>query len=51
MEPQLSKFRGICSVDDVIGKWTLVFRGTNYPDLYFDITDKVVPGTDIETVC
>ncbi len=51
VEPQLSKTRGLCSVDDVIGKWILVFRGTNYPDLNFDIIDKVVPGTDIETVC
>jgi len=51
IEPQLSKTRGLCSTDDIMGEWTLVFRGTNYPNLYFDITEKVVPGTDIETVC
>jgi len=51
IEPQLSKTRGLCSIDDIMGEWTLVFRGTNYPNLYFDITEKVVPGTDIETVC
>jgi len=49
--PQISKFRKICSVDDIIGKWSLVFRGTNYPNLYFNITEKIVPGTDTETVC
>ena len=51
VEPQLSKTRGICSVDDVIGKWSLVFKGTNYSNLDFYITDKIVPGTNTETVC
>ena len=52
VEPQISKTRGICSVDDLFGTWSLVFRGTNYPNLYFDIIDRgAVPGTDIETVC
>ncbi len=51
VEPQLSKTRGICSVDDIMGKWTMAFRGTNYPNLDFEIIDKIVPGTEIETVC
>ncbi len=50
-EPQISKARGICSVDDITGKWAMVFRGTNYPNLNFEITNDVVPGTDIEPVC
>jgi len=49
--PQISKFRGICSTDDLTGKWAIVFRGTDYPNLDFRITEKVLPGTDIETVC
>jgi len=49
--PQISKARGICSVDDMIGKWSLIFRGTNYPNLYFNFTERILPGTDIETVC
>lgn len=51
VEPQLSKTRGLCSIDDVQGKWTLVFQGTNYPNLNFEIIDKVVPGTNVESVC
>ena len=51
VEPQISKTRGICSVDDIIGKWVMVFRGTDYPNLNFEITKDVVPGTDIEPVC
>lgn len=49
--PQISKTRGICSVDDITGKWSLVFRGTNYPNLNFEITERIVPGTDTESVC
>ena len=52
LEPKLSKASGICSVDDISGKWAVIFRGTDYPNLYFEITkDGVVPGTDIESVC
>ncbi len=51
LEPQLSKTRGLCSVDDVMGKWALVFRGTDYPNLNFEITDKILPGTNWEPVC
>ena len=51
VEPQISKTRGICSVEDMIGKWAVVFRGTDYPNLYFEITDEIVPGTNIEPVC
>ena len=51
LDPQLSKTRGLCSVDDVLGKWALVFRGTNYSNLNFEIVNKTVPGTDWEPVC
>ena len=49
--PQISKLKEICSTDDLIGKWTLVFRGTDYPNLDFEITERIVPGTNIKTVC
>jgi len=51
VEPSISNNKKICSVDDLIGKWSLVFRGTNYPNLYFNITERVVPGTNTESVC
>ena len=51
LDPQLSKTRGLCSVDDVVGKWALVFRGTNYSNLNFEITDRILPGTNWEPVC
>ena len=51
LDPQLSKTRGLCSVDDVLGKWALVFRGTDYPNLNFEIVNRTVPGTDWDPVC
>ncbi|QUC65594.1 hypothetical protein NsoK4_00350 [Nitrosopumilus sp. K4] len=46
ISPQLSKTRGICSADDIIGNWTVVFRGTDYPNLKFEITDQILPGDE-----
>ena len=53
VEPSISKAKGICSVDDITGEWFMIFRGTNYPNLNFEVTDKrgFVGGTNVETVC
>ena len=51
LDPQLARTRGLCSVDDVLGKWSLVFKGTNYSNLNFEIVNKTVPGTNWEPVC
>ena len=44
LEPKPTKIGGICSKDDIIGRWAVVFRGTNYPNLYFEIIDQMLPG-------
>jgi len=44
IQPQISKTRGICSVDDITGSWVVVFRGTDYPNLKFKISDEFLPG-------
>ena len=46
LQPQLSKTRGICSINDIIGDWRVVFRGTDYPNLKFKITDEILPGSE-----
>ena len=46
IQPQLSKTRGLCTIDDIVGSWTVVFRGTDYKNLKFEITDKVIPGDE-----
>jgi len=53
IQPQISKVRGICSPDDITGDWSVVFRGTNYPNLEFKITDEILPGEEdsYKSVC
>ena len=46
IQPQLSKTRGLCTIDDIAGSWTVVFRGTDYKNLKFEITDKIIPGDE-----
>jgi hypothetical protein len=36
----------ICTVDDLIGEWTVVFRGTDYPNLKFKIINEILPGDE-----
>ncbi len=45
-KPPVSKVNGICSKDYLIGNWTIVFQGTNYPNLKFEIIDLIVPGDE-----
>jgi hypothetical protein len=47
IQPQISKTRGLCSVDDIAGIWKVVFRGTDYKNLEFAISEKIiVPGDE-----
>lgn len=46
IEPSLSKTSKICSMDDIVGEWTVVFRGTDYENLKFKITDEILPGDE-----
>lgn len=52
--PDLAKTEGICSIEDIAGEWTVVFRGTNYENIKFTVSDKIiVPGEEsrYESVC
>ena len=53
IQPQLSKKAGLCTIDDITGSWTVVFRGTDYKNLKFEITDKIIPGDEdnYQSVC
>jgi hypothetical protein len=53
LEPSLSKYKEICSVDDIIGEWMVTFRGTEYENLYFKIINEIEPGeeNDYVSVC
>ena len=53
LEPDLSVTRNICTVDQLIGDWKVVFRGTDYPNIEFKVTEEILPGDepDYEPVC
>ena len=44
--PDLSSSLGICTKDDLVGKWKVVFRGVPYESLNFEIIDKILPGSE-----
>jgi len=45
-KPSLSKGLGICTKDDLLGNWTVVFQGTNYDNIKFEIVDRYIPGEE-----
>jgi hypothetical protein len=53
IEPDLSKINGVCSIDDIVGDWTVVFRGTNYENLKFKVINEILPGDEehYKSVC
>ncbi len=46
LQPQLSKTKGLCTADDFIGDWRVVFRGTDYSNLEFKIIEDIIPGDE-----
>ncbi len=47
-KPDLSRILGTCTKNDLIGDWTVVFQGTNYENLHFEIVDQILPGIEEE---
>ncbi len=44
LDPKISSERGIFSTDDLVGEWAVAFRGTNYSNLNFKISEDVISG-------
>ena len=51
--PELSRFTGICTVDDIIGTWKIFFDGVNYKPIAFVVTEEILQGEEeyYEPVC
>ena len=52
-KPGISKARHICSVDDLVGEWTVKFQGTDYKPIKFKILNETLVGEEsyFERVC
>ncbi len=46
ISPSLSTVFEICTLDDLVGEWAVVFRGTSYPNLKFEVTNEILPGEE-----
>jgi hypothetical protein len=43
-EPRFNEWMGICSTNDLVGEWLIVFSGTQYEKMYFTVIDQKMPG-------
>jgi len=47
LDVKLSKTLGICTIEDITrGEWTVVFRGTDHPNIKFKFIDEFIPGEE-----
>ena len=42
----LNSARGLCTTDQLIGEWDVIFRGTSFANLEFKVLDKILPGME-----
>ena len=51
--PNLNEINSICSAEDVIGNYEVIFEGTNYKSIKLKIINKYLPGSEyrFEPVC
>ena len=52
-EPRFSEWNGICSRDDLVGQWIIVFLGTQYENINFTVLNQTMPGDTrlFEPIC
>ena len=52
-EPRFSEWNGICSRDDLVGEWIIIFLGTQYENINFIVLNQTMPGDTrlFEPIC
>jgi len=52
-EPRFNEFKNICSTSDLVGIWAIVFQGTDYEPIYFEILNQTASWDDrtFEPIC
>ncbi len=45
-KPALSHGKKICTTDDLVGRWIVIFEGTNYQSISFRIIDSFLLGEE-----
>ena len=51
--PDTVKHREICTPEELVGKWKVVFEDGTYPPAYFEMTSEYLPGSEkhLDVVC
>ncbi len=44
VEPKLLQSMETCSVEDIVGEWEVLFKGTNYESLKFQMSKETISG-------
>ena len=47
-EPKLNEIKNVCSTNDLVGEWVIVFSGTDYQPMYFEIINEIAPWSEKE---
>ena len=52
-KPGIAGLVGICSSEDLVGTWVIVFRGVPYENISFEIINEILSGSEAqyEPVC
>ena len=45
--PQLSKLRDICEKEELVGEWTVFFKGYEQFTINFEVMNEILPGSEI----
>ena len=43
-EPRFNEWKGICSTNQIVGEWVMIFSGTQYEPIYFTVLNYTMPG-------
>ena len=49
-KPQLVKGKNLCEKEDLVGKWTIMFRGYEEAKLNFEMLDQTLPNQEYQYV-
>tara|TARA_B100000029_G_scaffold32079_1_gene30694 strand:+ start:29 stop:565 length:537 start_codon:yes stop_codon:yes gene_type:complete len=47
-KPQLLKGKNLCEKEDLVGEWTVTFRGYEQMTMNFEMTDRVLPNQEYQ---
>ena len=52
-EPRFNEWNEICSTDDLVGEWVMVFSGAQYEPIHFTVLNETMPGDTrtFEPIC